>query len=68
MICDDDARVVRLDGAAFDAHGATDREEDELRGASSQAPPSLHTWHDGQNDAQRNRDDEQRHPGIAAVG
>ena len=32
MIRDDDARVVRLDRIALDAHGAADREEEEFRG------------------------------------
>ena len=30
MIRDDDARVVRLDRVALDAHGAADDEEEEL--------------------------------------
>ena len=51
MVRDDDARIVRLDGAALDADGATDREEEQPGGAPSQAATPLEPRHDRQEQA-----------------
>lgn len=67
VIRDDDARVVRLDGAAFDSHGAADREEVELSGASRQTSPAVQARNDREQDAERDDDGEQGHPSIGPV-
>ena len=68
VIRDDDARVVRLDRVALDAHGTADDEEEEPRAAARATrrrrmtpgvtASTTHSRHD---------DDEQREPGVAAV-
>ena len=51
MVRDDDARIVRLDGAALDADGTADREEEQPGGAPRQTPAPLEARHDGQEQA-----------------
>jgi hypothetical protein len=48
VIRDNDARVVRLDVAAFDPNGTADHEQEQLRGASRQAAPPVHAGNEGQ--------------------
>src|SRR5688572_22561112 len=68
MVRDDDAWVVRLDGAARDANGATDGGEEEPCRAPRQRTAPVDAGQHGENDAQRNHDGEQGQPGIEAVG
>src|SRR5436190_19368484 len=68
VIRDDDARVRWLYRIAFDADGAADRDEEEPRGASSEAPAAVEPRRDGEDQAQREDDGDQGHPGVAAIG
>src|SRR5262245_51396450 len=67
MVRNDDARVVGFDGPALDAHGAAYAREKKARRAARDTAPPRETRRCREHGTGRNRDDEQREPGITAV-